>query len=591
MKHGRWRGEILVLAFLGVLSGAGIAGEISGPLREFLAGVTDEVQVPIIVRFAPPGPLPAAPADPSRRKGHRQALISELRRWSETSQASFRAHLAEARLRAYRTLWINNSLAMRVAAVQVPGLAAQPGVLEIGLDGGVALEPAQPARAGGPRWNLDAMRIPELWELGYDGQGVVVACLDTGVDFRHTALSGRYRGGNNSWFDPHGEHSQPYDADGHGTQVAGLLVGGEAGGTPLGAAPGARWIAAKIFDDSGSASLSDIHLSFQWVLDPDSDPATDDAPDIVNNSWGLLGSTDECPAEFGDDLAALQAAGILVVFAAGNEGPAPGSSLNPANAGSVLAVGAVAEGLAVAPFSSRGPSACDGGVFPAVVAPGVNVLTADLTFGSLFPAATTTVSGTSFAAPMVAGVLALLRGAFPAAGPATLEAVLRFSARDLGASGPDNDAGYGLVDALMAYALLLEEFPGSDRDNDGFSTALNGPGADCDDTDPTIHPGAAEVALDGVDQDCNGYDLTIAIQLAWYTSSSGTLKVIATSELLASGQIPATTLELDGFGPMRRRDAHGQTWWEKTVRSLRVDPGQVTVSGVEGSVSAPTQAR
>jgi hypothetical protein len=106
----------------------------------------------------------------------------------------------------------------------------------------------------------------------------------------------------------------------------------------------------------------------------------------------------------------------------------------------------------VAGFSSRGPGACDGSIYPALVAPGVGINTSDLSFGGL--PLYMNVSGTSFAAPHVAGVLALLAGAFPNAGVAELEAALREGAQDLGVAGADNSYGQGLVDALTARERL-----------------------------------------------------------------------------------------------------------------------------------------
>ena len=163
--------------------------------------------------------------------------------------------------------------------------------------------------------------------------------MDSGVDPDHPDLKARYRGGSNSWYDPHGQHSAPFDADGHGTQVMGVMVGGASGGSAIGVAPEARWIAVKIFDDSGKAPLSAIHQGFQWLLDPDGDPDTDDAPDVVNNSWGFVENLNECVEEFQSDVEALRAADIGVVFAAGNGGPLPATSISPANLPGSFSVG------------------------------------------------------------------------------------------------------------------------------------------------------------------------------------------------------------------------------------------------------------
>jgi bacillopeptidase F len=304
--------------------------------------------------------------------------------------------------------------------------------------------------------------------------------MDTGVDVLHPDIGPKYRGGDNSWFDPHGQHATPYDAKGHGTWVMGVLVGGEAGGTAIGVAPGAQWIAVKIFNDSDTAALSAIHLGFQWLLDPDGDPGTDDAPDVVNNSWYLQGG-EPCDLEFADDIAALVQAGIAVVFSAGNTGPAPDSSVSPANNPGSLAVGAVgpgSEGLVVADSSGRGPSACGGGgTYPRLAAPGAGVRTADLTLGGIFPNSYATVGGTSFSAPHVAGGLALLKSAFVNASPAELQAALEAGAADMGPIGPDNDSGYGLLNLPAAYDVLAGGGPPSpdsepDGDVDGVDLAV-----------------------------------------------------------------------------------------------------------------------
>ena len=145
------------------------------------------------------------------------------------------------------------------------------------------------------------------------------------------------------------------------------------------------------------------------VLDPDGNPATADAPHVVNNSWTF--SSPGCNLEFQLDLEALRAAGIVPVFAAGNAGPAAATSRSPANNPGAFAVGAIDDGSLVHAGSSRGPSACtqDGAPYPELVAPGVDVWTSDL-FGFY-----ASFSGTSLAAPHVTGALALLLGAKPGA--------------------------------------------------------------------------------------------------------------------------------------------------------------------------------
>ncbi|MBY0429923.1 MAG: S8 family serine peptidase, partial [Rhodospirillales bacterium] len=392
------------------------------------------------------------------------------------------------------------------------------------------------------------------------------------VDGAHPDLKARWRGGSNSWFDPYGQHAQPTDMNGHGTHVAGLTVGGAAGGTAIGVAPDARWIAAKAFDDNGYGTLSGLHLAFQWTLDPDGDPATRDAPDVVNASWGLMGGAGQCNGEFQPDIDALRAAGIVVVFSAGNDGPNSGTSQSPGNNAGALAVGALDSAMTVPDFSSRGPSACDGGLYPALAAPGVAVKTPDLSYGGIFPDAYALVTGTSFSAPHVSGAVALLASAVPWATPDQIGNALKQSAQDAGTAGPDNQSGQGLIDVAAAYALI-KNLPPPDGDGDGHPVIT-----DCDDTNAAIHPGAAEIRSDGIDQDCNGYDLTITIVTSSYSASAKKLTVEATSALKQ-----AAGLKLDGHGPMSW-DTKKQRW-VITVTGVAVKPAHVTVSGIEGSVT------
>jgi bacillopeptidase F len=348
-----------------------------------------------------------------------------------------------------------------------------------------------------------------MWDAGYDGTGTVVASMDTGVDYLHPDLAAAWRDGSNSWFDPNGEHSTPYDASGHGTQTTSLMVGGDAGGHSIGVAPGAQWIAVKIFNDAGFASLSAIHQGFQWLLDPDGKPRTNDIPDVVNNSWGFPNLVGQCYTEFSYDIEVLKAAGIAVVFSAGNRGSLGNES--PADNSASFAVGSVDSSLNVAASSSRGPSACDNSFFPEVVAPGVSVRSADLTFGGVFPDSYASVSGTSFAAPHAAGTIAMLRQANPDTSVAELEQALTSTALDLGAAGADNVSGYGIIDAVAANDLLASN-PGptcTDADSDGFfAQAGCGTELDCNESDADINPDACDIKRDGIDQDCDGKDRT-----------------------------------------------------------------------------------
>jgi bacillopeptidase F len=218
---------------------------------------------------------------------------------------------------------------------------------------------------------------------------------------------------------------------------------------PMGVAPGARWIAVKIFNDAFQAEISDIVAGFQWLANPGGDSNL--APDVVNVSWGYV-NPDECfeYETLGPCIQILRQAGIAVVCAAGDSGEL--GSVSPANYPETFAVGAVDNSNNILLVSSQGPSPCDGSLFPNVAAPGINIPTTDLSFGGL--PVYTALSQTSAAAPHVSGAMALLLSAFPDADIPQIEWALQKTALDLGTEGPDNYYGHGLIDVLKAYELI-----------------------------------------------------------------------------------------------------------------------------------------
>ncbi len=293
-------------------------------------------------------------------------------------------------------------------------------------------DPALPASA-----TLQLLGAPDAWRAGFTGKGVTVAVVDTGVDLMHPDLAGSFRGGAGDWFDVHGEQPHPGDRHGHGSQITGLVTGTGASGQTLGVAPQAKWIAARIYNDRNVGRLSQLHRIMGWLLDPDGKPGTADAPQIVLNAWGLGDRPGQCDTEFERDLQWLRAAGMHVVFAAGNGGPMADSSVSPANNAGALAVGALDGSGQLAMFSSRGSSACDARPYPDLLAPGELLQTTDRSAGAL--AVTTRGTGTSFAAAVVAGELALLAQAHPDMPLAQREALLR---------GAEGDARPPLARAL-----------------------------------------------------------------------------------------------------------------------------------------------
>lgn len=560
----------ILLSVLAAAMGPVLAGDIGYELTERMASANADTAIPVIIRLEDQTEIGNGNA-----VGRAASKLAELlQENAHASQGLLRAMLRAKGIQKIVSLWIINGLAVELTPDQISAFAAHPNVKSIVLDETIAAPvPPQPAETSGSgaTWdNLSAIGADALWSQGIDGTGVVVAAMDTGVDVRHADLSSSWRGGGNSWYDPHKKTTAPYDPSGHGTQVMGILVGGSKSGAPIGVAPGARWIAVKIFNDAGSASYSAIHLGFQWLLDPDGLPDTEDAPHVVNNSWGLESAAGDCIQEFRTDVQILREAGISLVFSAGNSGPRDSTSVSPANYPESFAAGAVDQALVPADFSSLGPSACDGSVYPDVKAPGVSIYTADKTYGGTYNLYTW-ATGTSFAAPHAAGAMALLKDAYPGAGPPELEQALS-----------DTTYGFGVIDAAMA-DTHLGNVPGCmDTDNDGYFAAAGcGTSVDCNDGSFSINPAVSEIKHDGVDQNCNGYDLTIDVLSAVYTTAEDSLAVSAASDL---GQQAA--LEVVGYGAMRwdRKKAR----WTLSVGNVGGDPGKVLVSGLEGAVISQT---
>jgi len=469
-----------------------VLSAFEGDTEESVPAIVSEIGIPVIVHFSGRPDLKRIEEEEPDEDSRHERVVRELRRESELSQRALTPLLSWFGVSEVRNLWLINGLAAKLPPWLIEYLADEEKVSQITLDYAITHTGTGPGTQGPVEWNLTVIGAPALWNLGYTGQGVVVANMDTGVDMNDPAIVAAWRGGINSWFDPNCpaqpgssatcqagvDYSQPRDSDGHGSGTMSIMVGGiDNTGSAIGVAPGAKWIAVKMFDDAGMASVSGVHAGFQWLLDPDGDPTTNDAPDIINNSWDLQNAVDQCVLTYQADIQALNAAGIAVVFSAGNvaAGGNAHTSVSPANNPGSYAVGALDQFDNLASFSSRGPgpagTPCGDGFFPELVAPGVNVR---MLTKSAIPGLPKYVSasGTSFSAPHVAGAMALLISADPNLTVAQLEAILAQSARDQvnpsDPAGPDVSFGYGALDVAAAYQWLV-----TDTDGDGLMDAYD----------------------------------------------------------------------------------------------------------------------
>jgi subtilisin family serine protease len=459
----RIRTVIMVTVFsfssLFYLMGIAYAGEIEESVYSAIRTSNAQENIAVIVRMVEQPDLLKMKQgfNDTRRRVRSSRFAGWLKEFASVKQGDIRKYLEREKtlgaLKQCTPFWIFNGFAISATPKVILALAKRSDVRSISMDRSIPLPGYYIGRAitspSSFEWNIAKIKAPEVWESGIDGTGVVVGVFDTGVDDTHPDLAGKYRGGNNSWFDPYGDHEHPHDSVGHGTHVAGTIVGGSNGGTSIGIAPGAQWIAAKAWDDYGMSSTSNFHLIFQWFLDPDGNPQTDDAPDVVNNSWGM-GMRFLCNREFEADIQAWISAGIIPVFSAGNGGDSPFTGIVPAAYPEVISVGATDIEDRIAEFSSRGPSICDFSVFPTISAPGVDI-------GSAQPGRHyISFNGTSMACPHVVGTVALMLSANHDLSLDDIKQTLQDTATPLGIITPNNNYGWGLINAYEAVMSVMQ---------------------------------------------------------------------------------------------------------------------------------------
>ncbi|MFJ7043710.1 S8 family peptidase [Streptomyces sp. NPDC101112] len=299
------------------------------------------------------------------------------------------------------------------AAITVPkagaddmwqALTEEQGVARVWLDGRFKAPGDQDgAKVGEVGGGVAQIGAPAAWAAGYDGEGVKVAVLDTGVDTTHPDLASAVKASKN--FTATGGTD---DMAGHGTHVAATLAGSGArsGGRYKGVAPGAGILNAKVLDDSGEGSDSSVIAGLEW--------AAGQGAKVANLSLGQADTPGEDPVEAAVN-ALSKSTGMLTVAAAGNEGPDAGTVDSPGAAESALTVGAVDGEDRLADFSSTGPTA-DSALKPDLTAPGVDIVSAKAAHGYLGnPAADgyVSMSGTSMATPHAAGAAAILAQRHP----------------------------------------------------------------------------------------------------------------------------------------------------------------------------------
>lgn len=436
-----------------------------------------------------------------------QYVQQQLQAVAEESQRELRAWLDQQGVE-YQAFWVDNvvfvrqadrslldSLAARSSSMAIEKIIGEPDVRLI--------EPEQVQEDRLPRLsaaisNIEHVKAPDVWNLGFTGRGITVANIDTGARHTHQALVHQYRGTvgpgqydhNYNWWSPYTQSTTPTDAHNHGSHTIGTRVGDGGADRRVGMAPGAQWMACQGFNPSSTGAA--LFECGQFMLAPwnlnHQNPDPDRRPHVVNNSW--TDCNRQVDTWYEGVVDAWIAAGIVPVFSNGNASncnysrpPGLNTVGNPARYGKVLSVGSTGtdNGLYAA-HSNWGPTDYPtaglpnypdhqgfANIKPNIVAPGVSILSAGKDSDDHYYLS----NGTSMSAPHVAGLVALMWEAAPClvgdyAGTGTIimktARPVPYATGGIPAPGPGNvpnyATGWGEIDALAAVNAAMEKCGG-----------------------------------------------------------------------------------------------------------------------------------
>ena len=454
-------------------------------------GSDEKIEVAVIMKAKYDREKLTRRAESLGTKAERRAfVVDELKRFTEASQSDLRAVLAEMQehdmVTEPRVLWMSNSLAFKATREAIEQLARRNDIATIGYDEMrrcIAEEPAVPTpvnREITP--NLTQVNLPQVWELGFTGQGVTVAVIDEGVNYNHLDLADHLWDGGEEFplhgYDVFNEDNDPMDANGHGTHCSGTVCGDGTAGSQTGAAPDATLMCVKACDNDSTTAVI-MAKGIEW--------AVEHGCDLFSMSLGMAIIKEEYNPGYKTLLrrtceAALDA-GVVGAVCAGNEGmsflqmlcpipdnvrcPAscpppyldPDQLENPGGLTCVIAVGAVNYDDQTPSFTSEGPTTWQdieefgdypynpgiGLIRPDICASGVDIKSLDYSTIDGY----TEMTGTSQATPCVAGIIALMLQKNPELTPAEICRILEETSLKL-TEHKNNRNGVGRVDALAA---------------------------------------------------------------------------------------------------------------------------------------------
>lgn len=443
----------LTLIFSLLLPMISLAALVDPQLERFARGNRGTARVMALMSLPSSAQLPARADARTVRRFLRDATAHS---WKGLKKDLYDS-VSRGDIRVKGIYFVNLSFTADVTPAGLRAIANAEGVTKVYADGEISY--AKPLRVQmvpgrfteSIPYDIQAMALDRLWAERPDviGTGVLVGHIDTGVDGKHPALAGKVAG----FYDAEQDRmTEPRDDGSHGTHTAGTVLGSPQNGLPLGVAPG-----AKLLSSGALGGYDQMLKAMEFMLDPDKNPETNDQPRLITNSWHAGGAPDM--EAFYRAINAWEAAGILTIFSAGNMGPEPGSITRPKEHPLAFAVAATGPGGKIAPFSSRGPAVFQGKEVakPDVSAPGVDIVS------SVPGGKMAAMSGTSMAAPHVAGLAALLYQLEPGLTPQKIREIMMMSADYVDASGQtineprwNANFGFGHANAYKAVGAVTK---------------------------------------------------------------------------------------------------------------------------------------
>lgn len=420
------------------------------------------------------------------KSSKRRFVIEQMKQFSQTSQSDLITHVRSvsknSQVSGVRPYWIANMICCKADSRAILDIAAHPDVLSVGLNKLQKMLPDMEVEKDDSdskeiTYNISKVNADAVWDIGYTGENVIVAILDSGVNYDHEDIRDNMWQDNNYPF--HGYDfingdNDPKDDYGHGSHCAGTVAGTGAAGSRTGMAPGAHIMAIKVIDSDGYGNLESIMAGIEFAIENNAD--------ILNMSLGFRGGGEAERIAIRSSMVNLLEVGLIVSASAGNEGseddqmffPIPNNVglpgacpppwLHPdqiveGGLSAAVCVGATDVNDVIAPFSSIGPTTWQditgfedypynpgmGLIRPDVCAPGVAIKSLAHKNNSGYLSA----NGTSMSAPCVSGVMALLLSKNPDLTPSEICKLLETTAVQL-SDGKSNIYGSGRIDALAA---------------------------------------------------------------------------------------------------------------------------------------------